>query len=194
MQANIFDPRRWRTVRAFGRNPLLRISDRIEAVLMVSAVAISLLALPVAGAIGTAVYDARSRFYADEAHARQPISARVTATRRGVAVVRPYMDTVIVEARWQSRGVQHTESFGVTHHVAVGDHVDIRVNDEGKRVSEPPSSAAVVEAICVAVPLWFVVSAVVAVVVAFARRQFDRRHDSDWEREIRGLVDRRSAD
>jgi hypothetical protein len=194
MQANIFGPRRWRTVQAFGKNPLVRMSDRIEAILVLSAVAISLLAVPVAGAIGTAVYDARSRVYADEAHTRRPISAVVTATRRGVAVVRPYMDSVVAEARWRSEGIDHTESFSVAHPVTVGDHIDIWVGDGGERVKPPPPFSAVVEAVCVAVPLWLVVTGAAAVLVAFVRRQLDRRHDTDWQREIQGLVDRRSAD
>ena len=47
-------------VRAFGRNPLVRTSDRIEALLLILAVAVALAAAPIAGAIGTAVYEARS--------------------------------------------------------------------------------------------------------------------------------------
>jgi hypothetical protein len=42
-------------VRAFGRNPLVRTSDRIEALLLILAVAVALAAAPIAGAIGTAV-------------------------------------------------------------------------------------------------------------------------------------------
>jgi hypothetical protein len=39
-------------VRAFGRNPLVRTSDRIEALLLILAVTVALAAAPIAGAIG----------------------------------------------------------------------------------------------------------------------------------------------
>jgi hypothetical protein len=39
MQAFEFTPTRWPFIRAFGANPLVRISDRIEAIVVVSAVA-----------------------------------------------------------------------------------------------------------------------------------------------------------
>jgi hypothetical protein len=194
MQAFIFGPTRWRTIRAFGTNPLVRISDRIEAIVVVSALAVSLLAAPIAGAIGTAVYDARSRIYADEAHNRRPISATVTTTRRGVTVIRPYMDTAIVEARWRSGGTAHTASFSARHPVNVGDQIDIWVDDSGKRVIPPPPLQAVIEAAFVAALFWLFVTAAAAAVVALVRQQFDRHHDTDWEREIGDLADRRSAD
>lgn len=41
-----------------SRNPLLRNSDRVEALALVIAFTVVVLAIPVAGAIGTAVYDA----------------------------------------------------------------------------------------------------------------------------------------
>jgi hypothetical protein len=194
MQALIFGPTRWRTIRAFGKNPLVRISDRIEAIVIVTAVAVSLLAAPVSGAIGTAVHDARSRIYAEEAHTRQPIAAIVTTTKRGVTVTRPYMDTTVVEARWRWGGIEHTEIVSAKRPVTVGDQIDIWVNDEGERVRPPPPSQAVVEAVGVAVTLWLGAMSAAAALVALVRWLLNRRRDIDWEREIVGLADRRSAD
>src|SRR4029077_3894617 len=57
---------RWRLAQALGRNPLVRASDRIEVAVMALAVAVSLAAMPIAGAIGTAVRDEQSRVYAAE--------------------------------------------------------------------------------------------------------------------------------
>ena len=50
---------RWRFVQPFGRHPLVRASDRVEALVLVLAVVVSLLAAPIAAAVGTAVYDSR---------------------------------------------------------------------------------------------------------------------------------------
>lgn len=40
--------------RLFGRNPLIRASDRVEALTLVLAIAISLVAIPIGAAVGTA--------------------------------------------------------------------------------------------------------------------------------------------
>jgi hypothetical protein len=47
--------------------PLTRASDRLPALLLVFAVAVSLISLPIAAAVGTAVHDSRSRVYAEQA-------------------------------------------------------------------------------------------------------------------------------
>jgi hypothetical protein len=49
----------WPAFGLFRRNPLLRASDRIEALVVALAVMVSLLAVPVAAAVGTAVHDSR---------------------------------------------------------------------------------------------------------------------------------------
>ena len=57
---------RWWT-QVFRRNPLVRPSDRIEVLVLGFAVLLTVVAIPVAGAIGTFVHDARTRVYAEEA-------------------------------------------------------------------------------------------------------------------------------
>lgn len=195
MQAFTLGARRWRTIRAFGKTPLVRISDRIEAIVVVSAVAISLLAAPIAGAIGTAVHDARSRIYAEEAHKRQPISAIVTTTRHSAAMGRAYPSTTVVQARWRAQGIERAATFPSKPAVAVGDRIDIWVNDAGQRVAPPPpTSRAVLDAITAGLLLWLVAVGTLGALVALVRWCLDRHRDSDWEREIADLVDRRWAD
>jgi hypothetical protein len=87
-------------VRAFGRNPLVRTSDRIEALLLILAVAVALVAAPIAGAIGTAVYEARSHAYVERATSRHTVTA--IAVEDSVTTVRPYTIDTITE---------HTGSF-----------------------------------------------------------------------------------
>jgi hypothetical protein len=190
MQAFKFTPTRWPIIRAFGANPLVRISDRIEAIVVVSAVAFSLLAASVAGAIGTTVHYAQSRVYAEEAHTRQPIRAIVTTTRHTAEVAHPQVNTAIIQARWQAEGIEHVDIFRSQRAVTVGDQIDIWVNDTGQRVAPPtPASQAVVDAVSFGVLLWLAAVGAAAALVAVVRWRLNCRHETDWEREIEGLAD-----
>lgn len=52
------DPARWPLAASLRRgHPLVRTADRIEAAVLAAVVMLSLVALPIAGAVGTAVYD-----------------------------------------------------------------------------------------------------------------------------------------
>jgi hypothetical protein len=195
MQAFKFTPTRWSTIRAFGANPLVRISDRIEAFVVVSAVAFSLLAAPVAGAIGTGVHDTQSRVYAEEARTRQAIRAIVTTNANRAEVARPYTNSPIIQARWHAEGIEHVDIFRAQRAVTVGDQIDIWVNDTGQRVAPPtPASQAVVDAISVGLLLWLVAVGAAAALVAVVRWRLNCRRETDWEREISGLAERRWAD
>ncbi|AQA03169.1 hypothetical protein BVC93_12870 [Mycobacterium sp. MS1601] len=194
MQDITFWSTRWRTIQAFGKNPLVRGSDRIEAIVAVSAITITLLAAPTAGAIGTAVYDARSRTCAEQSQTRRSVSATVAATRRGVIATRPHMTTTVVEVRWRSEGIQHTDSFSTNGPVAVGDQIDIWLNDQGKRVTRSSFQSAGVDAACVGLLLCLIVVGMTAALFALVRWRLDVRRGADWEREIADLINRRSAD
>ena len=91
------DPRRWFQVHTFSRNPLVRGSDRLEALIIVLAILVSLLAVPVAGAVGTAVYDARRQQYLTEVtqRAADPIT-NSQAKVIGVSGVRASSETKLV--------------------------------------------------------------------------------------------------
>jgi hypothetical protein len=52
------DPRCWWIVRSFARNSLIRVTDRVESLVVMFAVIVSLVAASIAGAVGTAVYGA----------------------------------------------------------------------------------------------------------------------------------------
>jgi len=69
-------------LRLLGRDPLVRTTDRIEALVLVLAVVVSLLAAPITAAVGTAVYDSSRHIYAEQAHTRHTVTATVTRTVR----------------------------------------------------------------------------------------------------------------
>jgi len=73
----------WWVVRAFGRNPLLRRTDRIEAIVTVVAIIVAVAVIPIAAAVGAAAYGSHSRLYAHEAQTRHTVAATVWRDRIG---------------------------------------------------------------------------------------------------------------
>ena len=68
-------PRRWLACLAAVHNPLVRASDRLEAFVTLLMIIAVTMAVPVAGAIGTAVHDTRSQMYAEQAKTRHAVAA-----------------------------------------------------------------------------------------------------------------------
>ena len=108
---------RWRLAQARGRNPLVRTSDRIEVAVMSLAVAVSLAAVPIAGAIGTAVHDDQRRVYAAEQQSRH----RVAATATKDSANSPKGPVAVVQARWQAGDVENAGAFTWNSPVKNGD-------------------------------------------------------------------------
>ena len=100
------DPHRWFQVHTLSRNPLVRGTDRLEALIIVLAILVSLLAVQIAGAVGTAVYDARRAQYLTEVrtqHASDPIT-NSQATVVGVRGVRASSETNLVSPPTSTAG------------------------------------------------------------------------------------------
>jgi hypothetical protein len=179
----------WWLVRACGRrNPLVRTSDRIELLIIALGVLIALVGTACAGALGTAVHDARSRVYLAEAQTRH--TAIATAIEDSTPVVGMDDNAVMrVNARWDIDGTQHTESFIVDGRVKVGDPLKVWVDSEGNRVNAPtPTSQAGLDAIGVASAVWLAVLLTVTGLVCWVRSRLNRRRISGWERDLRSLV------
>jgi hypothetical protein len=142
-----------------------------------------------AGALGTAVHDARSRVYVAQAQTRHAVIAR--ATDDSTIVLGVDDDTVTrVNARWQVDGAEHAGSFTLDHAVKTGDPLKIWVGRDGNRVDAPtPTSRAGVEAVGVAYAVWQTVAFAVAGLIWWGRSRLDRLRDSAWEHDIRCLVD-----
>ncbi|WP_319447412.1 MULTISPECIES: hypothetical protein [unclassified Mycobacterium] len=70
-------------LRLLGREPLVRTTDRVEALISVLIVVVTLLAAPIAAAIGTEVYDSRRDVYAAQA----TVTESIPHTRAAVEAV-----------------------------------------------------------------------------------------------------------
>lgn len=164
---------RWRLAQARGRNVLVRTSDRVEVAIMALAIAISLTAIPFAGAIGTAVHEAQARTYAAEQQTRHRVATP------------PAEDDA--DARWQVGDVENAGALVTS--VKDGPRLDIWVDQDGRHVGPPaPHWLAGADAVVAAVGFWLSVIAVAALLVAAVRPFLRRARDAGWNRDIASLV------
>lgn len=178
---------RWRFVRLFGRNPLLRVGDRVEALVMVFAVVVSLLAAPIAAAVGTAVYDSRRPFYAEQARERHLVTATVTDPGKKPSMNPDNPNTVT--ARWFAAGAEHTGVIKTRKEFKPGDSVGIWVRQDGTQVGpSAPTKTAGEEAALAAVGTWSAVAVGAAALVVGTRAVFNHVRHARWDQEIEHLV------
>lgn len=172
----------------FSRNPLIRATDRVEALILVLVVAVSLIAVPISAAVGTAVHDSRSRHYAEQVQTRRP----VTATVIGESHPRRNLEspTVTVPARWFAAGAERTGDVTAPLTAKVGDDVEIWVDDEGRPVARPVNTARD-EALAFAVATWWAVSVLAVAMFARAHITLDRLRYDRWQQSFDRLVERR---
>lgn len=178
---------RWPIFGLLSRNPLVRRSDRIEALVSALAVVVLLLAVPVAAAVGTVVHDSRRDVYAEQAQTRQVVPATITDETAAQKISRTGDATM--QARWSAAGTEHRGAVKAPSATKPGDHVAVWVDNNGVLADEPtPTSRAAVDAVTAAVLMWASVAAAAAILVAGTRAVCDRIRAIGWQHEIDTLA------
>jgi hypothetical protein len=179
---------RWPVLlRLLGRDPLVRTTDRIQALVLALAVAVSLLAVPIAAAVGTAVHDSRRHLYAEQTHTRHTVAATVTDVPVSQQIVRT---TITVPARWTAAGAEHTGAVKAQSTIKPGDPTAIWVDSNGAQVPAPaPTIRAAVEAAMGALVIWISVAATAATLFTVTRAVCDRIRFTGWQHDLDSLVD-----
>ena len=176
---------RWPIFGLFGRNPLLRASDRIEALVLALAVMVLLLAVPV----GTAVHDSRRDVYAQQHHTRHLVTATITDDTAAQNISRT--NTATMAARWSAAGAEHTGPVTAQSATKPGDHVAIWVDNNGALTDEPtPTTRAGVDAVTATLVMWAGVTAAAAILLAGTRAVCDRIRATRWQHAIDTLIGR----
>jgi hypothetical protein len=174
-------------LRLWGRDPLCRTTDRIEALVSVLTVVVTLLAAPIAAAIGTEVYDSRRDVYAELA----PIHDNVAATVTDVPASQQALGTtmITVQARWSAAGTEHTGPVKAPSTVEVGDPIEIWVDHNGAQVPAPtPTTRAAVEAVTVALVIWVGFAATAASLFTITRAVCNRIRSNGWQHDLDTLI------
>ena len=187
---------RW-IVRAFGRNPLLRWTDRLEACVIVFAIVAVLAVAPVCAVAGTGVYRSHLQLYAAQSRARHSVTA--TVVEPGPPLHTPHATGGAVLVMWLvgadgARGgevqVAHTAWVSRDRAVKAGDRLGMWVDDAGTPAAAPtPRSQAGLDAVGFGAGIWFVAALGLMAAVGMARSPLNRIRHVQWEREIRGFAD-----
>ena len=174
-------------LRLLGRDPLVRTTDRIEALVSVLTVVVTLLAAPIAAAIGTQVYDSRRDIYAELATIRDTVAATVTdvpASKQDLGTT-----MITVQARWSAAGTEHTGPVKAPSTVEAGDPIEIWVDHNGAQVPAPtPTTRAAVEAVTVALVIWVGFAAAAASLFTVTRAVCNRIRSTGWQHDLDSLI------
>ncbi|MCV7229599.1 Rv1733c family protein [Mycolicibacterium komossense] len=173
--------------RLFGRNALVRNSDRLEALIIALAVVAVIVAIPVAAGFGTSVKESRSTAYAQQALSRHRVTA--TALENAELHAQIYTQTFSVQARWAAAGAIHVGNIPAPEMVHVGDRLVIWTDDSGNYAKNPiDPRQAVADAIGWAAFTWMSFTAILAIAVYGLRRNLRHTRFSQWDRELDALV------
>ena len=180
METFVLDPRCWRIGRIFDRNPLIRRTDRLEALLMLVVLVVSLVAIPVAGVLAATVYSGREIQYNQQAHERRAVTATVTnAGNDGSA-------TTAVHAKWPVAAGERTGSLYLATAAKAGQRIEIWVDKDGNPVA-PPNSRwhALSGAVATVLATFLIVGFWLTFLVTEVCSRLDGARDAQWERELR---------
>lgn len=174
---------RWWSTQPWSPNPLLRKSDRLEAGLRILAVAAVLVAVPVAGALGTAAYTESAAQIRAESATKHSVTAVLTEDPAKSAA-HEYQARV----EWDDSGRLGAEVVTVRRGLRAGDHATVWLGSDGAPTTEPRKPAAAAMAgigvgVVVLVGTWFAGWCLVHGV----GRLLDRHRDARWAHEWRQL-------
>lgn len=127
-----------------GRSALVRPSDWIEAGCLLVLVLLMMVAVPVAGAVGSEVYTATSQLAQQQRDDRMPMTATLLDP---APAVEPGVLDELVRASWLRPGGQTAVGkVTVRQESAAGDRVDIWVDRSGEATSAPITAGGAVAA------------------------------------------------
>ncbi|TDL09933.1 hypothetical protein EUA04_08260 [Mycolicibacterium obuense] len=175
------------TRRLSGRHPLVRFSDRVEAMGLVVVIAVAVFALLPAASLKDSVEQQFSQSFAVQRAERTPVEAIVTGDSQVTAQL--YDTSYLSPIRWQVDGVTHTDEMR-TPKMTAGDRITIWVDSAGDRRAAPLTDRdAAVQAVIAAVAVWVTITGAAVGAWAGMRMRLDRGRHADWDRDLRRLTD-----
>jgi hypothetical protein len=170
-------------LRVLGSNPLIRVSDRLEALAAFAVLVTALVAVPVASQAGGQIYDAGVRTANEQTHTRHAVQA--VALDSSTSMPADFDNPVYVRAQWHEGTQLHTERVVAPMGVKAGQPMTIWLDDAGRVVMAPQTAQdAELSAVAAACTVWVVIVACSLLLALVIRNRLDRSRDRSWEREL----------
>lgn len=178
--------RLWR-VHPLSTNPLMRASDRFEMVVRVLVIALALLAVPMAGAAGTATYTSSAERIRAENSSKVLVTGTVTAdpVRRIKAERYGGEEWFEASVQWYVDGRATTATVGVPAAAERGDDVPVWIGPDGTATGAPQSPdvaavAGISRGLLVLLAVWSGAVAVIALLDWLLSSRRSARWESEW--------------
>jgi len=181
---------RW-YVHALGVNPLVRASDRLEALAVLAALLTALLAIPAAAQAGDLVYASAVHNADEQARDRHAIEALVVegSTHMPADSEAPTSSATSARVQWHEGNRVRTELINSPSVAKTGDSLTIWLNDAGKVVAAPlTADDARLSAAIATGTVWIAIVVCGALAAFLVRRGLDRSRYRSWERELHLLA------
>ena len=174
-------------VRALGVNPLIRGSDRLEALAALAVLITAVVAIPVAAQARTEIYESGIVTANEQGHSRYSVDATVVE-----GSTRPPADfegPAYIRVQWRDEAQVRTERVISPVTVEAGQPFELWLDDAGKVVPAPVTvDDAKTSALLSAAMLWLTFVACSLMAALLIRTGLDRYRDRAWERELHLLT------
>lgn len=183
----ILPVRMWR-LGPWNANPLMRGSDRIAGVLRVLLIAVMLVMVPVAGAVGTARYTAATERIRSENAAKVEVTATLLAKPTAAPTHSTYRKADLeAPVQWSRNGQTGTATVTVADTANIGDQMRVWLGPQGTPTDPPQPPAAAVSAgigagVAVLLLAWLTGFAVTWTVDWLLEIRRNAQWDSEWRR------------
>jgi hypothetical protein len=176
-----------RHLRALGRNPLIRTSDRLESFAVLAVLLIALVAVPVAAQVESHAYDAGMRTVDEQTQRRHSVEALVVEGSTGF--LSEFDSPATIRVQWHEGDQLRTEQLTSPVIVEAGAPMTIWLDKTGTVVTAPLTADDVKLSATAAAGTVWVVAVFCSVLAALGiRRWLDRSRARAWENKLNLLA------
>lgn len=173
---------RW-NVRALKRNPIVRATDRLEALSFLALFVMALLAIPVAVHVSDHAFASTMRFVEEESQSRHSVQATVVQGSSGLPT--DFGTPLYAQVQWREGVGERTERIATPVTLAAGSETTVWLDDAGKVVTAPLKPAdASVNATSAGWSVWLVAVVLCGLVGMAIRKGLDRARARSWDRAL----------
>ncbi|WP_019971199.1 hypothetical protein [Mycobacterium sp. 141] len=163
------------------------MTDRVEAIAMLTVLATALLVVPTAAQSGADRYAAQMRTIAEQTRSQHQVDAVVTQGR--VQGAQPYSADLPSVVQWREGSQIRTGRATFSTSTSTGQRVVIWLDNQGKVVAAPRHKAdAQLSAFVQAAGVWLGAVTLSVLIAYLVRRLLDRIRANAWERELQLLA------